>query len=82
VFWGYLIGAALMAAAGVVEVFLGVEAAGRELEEIAKPLSAEDDAGTSEPRANGERLTAGRVQPNASADHLESRYPGKRGRRP
>jgi MFS family permease len=82
VFWGYLIGAALMAAAGVVEVFLGVEAAGRELEEIAKPLSAEDDAGTSEPRANGERLTAGRVQPNASGDHLASRYPGKRGRRP
>jgi MFS family permease len=43
VFWGYVIGAALMAAAGVVEIFLGVEAAGRELEEIAKPLSAEDD---------------------------------------
>jgi MFS family permease len=44
VFWGYIIGAALMAAAGIVEIFLGVEAAGRELEEIAKPLSAEDDA--------------------------------------
>jgi MFS family permease len=44
VFWGYIIGAALMAAAGVVEIFLGVEAAGRELEEVAKPLSAENDA--------------------------------------
>src|SRR6266550_783041 len=35
VFWGYLIGAALMAAAGIVEIFLGVEAAGRQLEDIA-----------------------------------------------
>jgi MFS family permease len=42
VFWGYILGAALMAAAGLVEVFLGVEAAGRELEDIAKPLSAEE----------------------------------------
>jgi MFS family permease len=45
VFWGYIIGAALMAAAGIVEILLGVEAAGRELEDIATPLSAEDDAG-------------------------------------
>ena len=42
VFWGYVLAAALMVAAGVVEVFLGVEAAQRPLEDIAKPLTAED----------------------------------------
>lgn len=36
---GYYLGAALMVAAGLVEIFLGVEAAGRSLEEIAPPLS-------------------------------------------
>jgi MFS family permease len=41
-FWGYIIGAALMAAAGVVEMRIGVEAARRELEEIAAPLTAEE----------------------------------------
>jgi len=38
---GYLLGAGLMIAAGVVEMFLGVEAANRSLEDIAAPLSAE-----------------------------------------
>jgi MFS family permease len=41
-FWGYVLGAALMIAAGVVEIFLGVEAAGQNLENIAKPLTAQD----------------------------------------
>jgi MFS family permease len=65
VFIGYIIGAALMIAAGLVEVGLGVEAAGRDLEDIAAPLSAQEAeeqdtaeaadpltvGGTSEPRA-------------------------------
>ncbi len=38
--YGYLIGAALMIVAAVTEAFLGVEAAGRSLEDIAPPLSA------------------------------------------
>jgi MFS family permease len=42
VMYGYLLGAALMVAAGVVEIFLGVEAAQKQLEDIAKPLTAED----------------------------------------
>ena len=42
VMYGYLLGAALMVAAGVVEIVLGVEAAGKQLEDIAKPLTAED----------------------------------------
>jgi MFS family permease len=39
---GYYIGAVLMVAGGVVEAFLGVRAEGKSLENIAKPLTAED----------------------------------------
>src|SRR6185503_16082588 len=41
VFWGYILGAALMIAGGVVQAVIGVEAAQKDLEEVAKPLSAE-----------------------------------------
>ncbi|MFI6519638.1 MFS transporter [Spirillospora sp. NPDC050679] len=37
---GYFLGAGLMVAAGVVELLIGVEAAGRSLEDVAEPLSA------------------------------------------
>jgi MFS family permease len=48
VFWGYLLGAVLMIGAGVAEWFIGVEAAGKSLEDVAKPLTAEEEgAGTS-----------------------------------
>ena len=40
VLWGYLLGAALMVAAAGMELWLGVEAAGRSLEEVAPPLSS------------------------------------------
>ena len=40
---GYFIGATLMVGAGLVEVFLGVKAEGESLENIARPLTAEDD---------------------------------------
>jgi MFS family permease len=40
---GYWIGAVLMIGAGIVEAFLGVRAEGQSLENIAKPLTAEDD---------------------------------------
>ncbi|MGI4950933.1 MAG: MFS transporter [Janthinobacterium lividum] len=39
VLWGYLLGGALMVGAAVVELVLGVEAAGRSLEDVAPPLS-------------------------------------------
>jgi MFS family permease len=39
---GYFIGAALMAGAGIVAIFLGVKAEGESLENIARPLTAED----------------------------------------
>ncbi len=42
---GYFLGAALMIAGGVVEIFLGVKAEGLSLEDIAQPLTAEDTSG-------------------------------------
>jgi hypothetical protein len=36
---GYLIGAAVMVVGGLVEVFLGVDAEGKSLEDVATPLS-------------------------------------------
>jgi MFS family permease len=39
---GYFIGAALMVAGGIVAAFLGVKAEGQSLEDIAQPLTAED----------------------------------------
>jgi MFS family permease len=41
---GYFIGAVLMIGGGVVEAFLGVKAEGQSLENIAKPLTAEDSS--------------------------------------
>jgi hypothetical protein len=41
---GYFIGAGLMVAAGLVEVFLGVEAARTSLEEVARPITAQQEA--------------------------------------
>ncbi|BCY05343.1 MFS transporter [Actinoplanes sp. L3-i22] len=48
-FIGYLIGAVVMAIGGVVEIFLGVDAEGKSLEDVATPLSAV----TTRPRATG-----------------------------
>jgi MFS family permease len=45
VFYGYLLGAALMIIAGVLEWFIGVEAAGKSLEDVARPLTAEEEEG-------------------------------------
>jgi hypothetical protein len=39
---GYFIGAALMAAGGIVEILLGVKAERQSLESIARPLTAQD----------------------------------------
>jgi MFS family permease len=49
---GFALGAVLMIAAGIVELVYGVKAEGRSLEDIAKPLTADDggsDAGRSGP---------------------------------
>jgi hypothetical protein len=45
----FSIGASLMIIAGIVEIFLGVNAERRSLEDIAQPLTA-TDAGAPQPR--------------------------------
>ena len=49
---GYFLGAALMVAGGLVEAFLGVKAEGESLENIAKPLTAEDEPAGGDRAAN------------------------------
>jgi len=49
-FIGYLIGAAVMAIGGLVDIWLGVDAEGKSLEEVAPPLSA---VSATRPRATG-----------------------------
>ena len=83
VFWGYVLGAALMIAAGIVQAPIGVEAAQKDLEEVAKPLSAEaaedaEGAGAGPrptPRAS---RTPGRRRARAT---LRAPRPPERGRR-
>ena len=41
-FWGYIAGAAVMAAGGMAEVFLGVNAERKSLEDVARPLACRD----------------------------------------
>ena len=48
VVFGYYLGAGLMIAAGMVELFLGVDAEGKSLEDIAAPLSSEASEGATE----------------------------------
>jgi MFS family permease len=67
VMYGYLLGATLMVAAGVVEIVLGVEAAQKQLEDIAKPLTAED-AEAHEDGAGGDgELDLSKVQGEAGS---------------
>jgi len=84
VFWGYMLGAALMIAGGIVQAVIGVEAAQKDLEEVAKPLSAkaaeaaegadgEADAGRSAD-AGDERADRRRAR------ELEPRFDRPRGR--
>ena len=42
VFWGYALGSTLMIAGGVIAAFTAVDAEGKSLEDIAKPLTAEE----------------------------------------
>ena len=49
-FYGYLLAAGVMIVGGLVEVFLGIDAEGKSLEDVAKPLSA---VCSHRPRATG-----------------------------
>ncbi len=74
---GYVIGAALMIAAGVVEMFLGVDAEQKSLEEVAAPLSAENTGGA--PAAEGPK---GKYSSSAAAPRSRQATPYPLPRRP
>ena len=89
--FGYLLGGALMFGTGVVEIFLGVDAEQKSLEEIASPVSAAEDgtpegtvtssSGQTTGQAPGRRSTTGRprVAPDWSRPPLS---PAERARLP
>lgn len=61
----FLIGAAVMAVGGVVELFLGVKAEGQKLEDLAMPLTADEGEGEGDrqrTRAEREARIAARVE--------------------
>jgi len=59
-FYGYLLGAVLMIGGGIVEAVLGVKAEGQSLENIAKPLTAEEAEAKTGPPAGGPGLSGPR----------------------
>ena len=89
-FYGYLIGAGVMLAGGLIEVFLGIDAEGRSLEDLARPLGATDaprsdalsavsavSAVTGAPRPPAARTVAG----GRSLEDVQARAEEQRSRR-
>jgi MFS family permease len=50
-FVGYLVGAGIMLIGGLVEAFLGIQAAGKSLEQVTKPITSVDEKTTAAPAA-------------------------------
>jgi MFS family permease len=72
----FLIGAVVMAIGGVAEIFAGVAAEGKSLEDIATPLSAEQaeqDGGDDEAEREVEGRIRGRVQQRAQRERAGAR---------
>ena len=72
-FVGFALGAVLMIGAGLVELWLGVEAAGRELEDIAAPLSAREAE-----REASDMFTLGRDRRVVRATRAQEALAGRR----
>jgi CBS domain-containing protein len=75
-FGGFALGAVLMIAAGIIELFLGVEAAGRELEDIAAPLSARE--AERELGEEADAFTLGRAQRVVRTSRAQQALAGRR----
>jgi len=66
IFIGYLIGAVVMIVGGTIQAVMGVEAAGRDLEDIAPPLSAQEEE-LEEPGEEVDPYTLGRGEGRGTA---------------
>jgi CBS domain-containing protein len=75
-FVGFALGALLMIGAGLVELWLGIEAAGRELEDIAAPLSARD--AEKEMGEEADSFTLGRDRRIIRATQADTALTGRR----
>jgi MFS family permease len=76
-FWGYLLGAAVMIIGAVVETFLGVDAEQKSLEDLALPLGARGRPGTMAAVTGAPRAPAAQVVPTVPgptlAEEIEER---------
>jgi MFS family permease len=72
IFIGYVVGAAVMIIGGIIQATMGVEAARRDLEDIAPPLSATDEE-LEEPGEEADPYTLGRGQGRGTA-HATGRF--------
>ncbi|MGO1908583.1 MAG: MFS transporter [Brevibacterium linens] len=78
--WAFCIGAAVMALGGVAELIFGVKAEGADLEDIARPLTAEDaesaegaaESGV-EPTERGERADSAEAAESSASTEARSR---------
>jgi MFS family permease len=84
---GFFIGAAVMALGGVAELFFGVKAAGKQLEDIAEPLTATDAEPGGDVAEEGERreeipaLDVGRSEEESARHAAEERIRARNARR-
>jgi MFS family permease len=67
IFIGYVVGAVVMIGGGVIQALMGVEAAGRDLEDIAPPLSVTEDE-LEEPGEEADPYTIGREGERGTAN--------------
>ncbi len=82
VFWGYILGASLMVGAGIVQAIIGIEAAQKNLEDVAKPLSAEAAEGAEDeqrPAADAARRAAAGGAASASRAATRALWPQRVG---
>src|SRR5437763_4781459 len=70
IFIGYVIGAAVMIVGGVIQATMGVEAARRDLEDIAPPLSATGGE-LDEPGEEADPYTIGREEPRTAGGRFD-----------
>ena len=67
IFIGYVVGAVVMIVGGLIQATMGVEAAGRDLEDIAPPLSAQQEE-LEEPGEEADPYTIGREGDRGTAN--------------
>jgi MFS family permease len=83
VFWGYTLAAGLMAVSGIVAAFMAVDAEGKQLEDIATPITAAEAevVGGADEQKQPERPETTQVEPATAAAAPATAAAASRGRR-